>query len=157
MIKNKFRLLGLVLLTLIITTCNAQKKENETFNNQLKKELIQFLISKKILEKTDDLVKYDKMIYITNLKDNSFLIDEGIGVYAVGASISHSRAFLLLKNKKKFTFREIKGFKYLLIDVVKLLYKDPKMSDKVVINYINNISNFYRSNKSKSEGIKISN
>ncbi len=151
---NKLRLFGLIVLALITITCNAQKKNNQP-SSQLKKKLTLFLISKKILEKTDNLTKYYKMVYVTNLKDNSFLIDDGIGVYAVGASISHSKTFLLLKNKKSYTFREIGGFQSLLVDIVNLLYKDPKMSDEVVMNYLNNISNFYRSNKSKEKGIKI--
>lgn len=113
-------------------------------------------MSKNILDVTDDLKKYEKMIFITNLKDNSFVVDEkGVGVYLVGASISHSDVFLLLKDENQYSFHEINNFSNLLPKVIKLLYKDPKMNDKIIAKYVEKILSFYRRNDVENKGYLI--
>lgn len=38
-----------------------------------------------------------------------------------------------------------------MVEVLDLLYKNPKMDDDIAVNYIDNIMNFYKSNQSKSK------
>ncbi|PKV49572.1 hypothetical protein ATE84_4546 [Aquimarina sp. MAR_2010_214] len=148
MMKNIVKMI--CLLFVLSGTSNAQDSDINLSNN-LKKDIAEFLISKDVLKETEDITRYFKTIYITNLNNNDFKIDEEIGVYAVGASISHTPTFLLLQNKNQYDIYEINNLKSLLNKVLELLEKKEDLEDQTIVNYINNIFKAYNNNLAKSQ------
>jgi len=130
-------LLAILLINSI--NCNAQQ-------DSLKQKVINYLIEKGDLDKTNDIRDYFDNIFIVNLiKNKNSEFNNTNYLYKIGTHTSHSFVYLMLKNGNKYEFIDVKKIDEVIIHVIKFL-KEKKRPSKEILENVEMIIALYQRN-----------
>jgi hypothetical protein len=137
--KTSMKIMLLAILLINSINCNAQQ-------DSLKQKVINYLIEKGDLDKTNDIRDYFDNIFIVNLiKNKNSEFNNTNYLYKIGTHTSHSFVYLMLKNGNKYEFIDVKKIDEVIIHVIKFL-KEKKRPSKEILENVEMIIALYQRN-----------
>lgn len=126
--KTSIKIILLVILLINGINCKAQQ-------DSLKYKVVNYLIEKGELKKTNDNRDYFDNIFIVNLiKQKNSTFNDTNYLYKIGTHTSHSFVYLMLKNGNKYEFIDVKKIDEVLIYVIKFMKEKNRPSKEILEN-----------------------
>lgn len=126
--KKTFRILVFVIIFANSINCNAQQ-------DSLKYKVINYLIEKGELNKTNNKKEYIDNIFIVNLvRQKSNIYDASNFIYKIGTHTSHSFYYLMLRNGNKYEFIDVKKIDEVLVYIINISKENKRPSKEILKN-----------------------
>lgn len=139
------RQIFIIALLLSKSIVYSQKIENDSIINKFKREITSFYINEKILDKSIVNNSLDH-VYATEFKTQAMLGYNTIGIYRIGAFISHSQEHILIKENMKFEIFHIQNIEVVLTKILEFS-KNNKLSPDNMLIYIKRAIQMYDESK----------
>jgi len=137
--KTSIKIILLVILLINGINCKAQQ-------DSLKYKVINYLIEKGELDKTNNIKDYNDNVFIVKLiKQKNSKCDAANYLYKIGTHSSHYFYYLLLKNGNKYEFIDVKKIDEVLIHIIKIS-KEKKRPSKEILENVEAILALYQRN-----------
>jgi len=142
---KKHLIITLILFICILSVpnvCNSQ-----SINDSINRQVISFLESEGVFDNVN--IHKEKLVHVINLSTQNELGEESYGIYYFLASISHTKYYLLTKNKDSFKILDIDDFGNTISEVVLFLNNHNTSNDEMV-ELLEEIIKMYKSNQDRS-------
>lgn len=141
-LKNSIIIIFSLLLS--FSSAYAQKVDNDSLINTIKRDATAFFIKNDILKK--DIVKNELgYVIITEIKDKKVIGYNYIGIYNIGVYQSHSNRHILIKEYSQYKIYDLKDIGYVLNEVIEYSYRN-NLDKNTMLFYIKNIIQKYDDN-----------
>jgi hypothetical protein len=121
----KIALLAILLISKI--NCKAQQ-------DSLKFKIIDFMIEKGELDKTNNKNDYIDNVFIVNLIKQEKECNAKNYLYKIGVHASHSLYYLMLKNGNKYEFMDVKKLDEVLMHIIGVSRESNRSSEETLKN-----------------------
>jgi len=139
--KTSIRIILSVFLLINGIACKAQQ-------DSLKYKVINYLIQKGELDKTNNIKEYINNVFIVNLikqKNNEY--NSANYLYKIGTHTSHSFYYLMLKSRNKYEFIDVKKIDEVLVHVINVSKENKRPSEEILKNVEAIITIYQRNSK----------
>ena len=148
---NRGPLLGwLTFFALVYSSiCNGQMIESQKSVDEVKKDVIDFLISQNDLEKGMTAKEYDKRMVILELLEEKVLGYSKTGIFRIKVYTSHTKQYLLIKDNSKHQILDTDNLGGTIQAVVSFLVDEKLPNDKIA-SYTTEVIEMYKINENRN-------
>jgi len=125
--KTFIKLFLLIIFLINVANCKAQQ-------DSLNYKVIDYLIKKGELDKTNNNKDYFNNIFIVNLIKKKNEPNFKCYLYKIGLYSSHSSSYLLLTNKNKYEFIDVRNLDEVLMHIIKVSREKKRPSEEILKN-----------------------
>lgn len=122
----------------------SQEQSNDSIVKRIKKDVTDFFINKKVLDK-NDVKESLNYVFIVEINTGRVIDYNSNGIYIIGVHQSHSKKHVLIKENTNYRIFELNKFDLITREILDYSIEN-KLDQKTIVQYIKNIIQVYEDN-----------